>query len=357
MSSTPSVGAFVVNFNGGDKILACLEALTTQTVPLDRIVVVDNGSTDGSLERVRQRFPAAHIIALGSNRGLPVARNTALQALDTVYAMSVDSDVYLAPDCTERLLEAQRAHDATVVCPRVVLMPGRVQIQCDGASAYFLGTMTLRHAFRRVDEAPPVGSFVGAAIGACLFLHRQRVLDAGGFDERFFFYFEDLEFCVRLRGRGLLVYCEPAAMAYHDRGRGTPGLSFRGIGTYPVRRAYLTMRHRWLVILVHYRLRTLIVLFPALVAYEFASVALSVMRGWLGAWARAWLWLLQHQREIRAWRRGVQRARMVGDADLLEGGQIPLAAGVIRSRTSQTAVNALSAVFDAYWRVAKRILS
>jgi GT2 family glycosyltransferase len=353
----PSVGALIVNYNGGAKLLACVDALAAQTVPISSSVVVDNGSTDGSLDDVRLAAPHVHVVALGSNRGLPAARNIGLKALGTDLALSVDGDVYLAPDCTERLIEAHLQHDATVVCPRVMLLPGREQIQCDGGSIYFLGTLTLRHTLHHAPETPAVGAFVGACIGACVLLHRERVLDAGGFDERFFFYFEDLEFCLRLRGRGRRVYCDPTAVAYHDRGRGTPGLSFRGKGAYPVRRAYLTMRHRWLAMLVHYRARTLLVLAPALLAYELASVGLPLLRGWTGAWVRSWLWLIRNGREIRALRRAAQRARTTGDGEILDGGRIPLAPGLVRSPIGRASVTVLSAAFEAYWRLARRVIA
>jgi hypothetical protein len=345
------VGAVVVNYNGGDRILRCLRALRAQTVPLHELVVVDNGSTDGSPEHIRRADPQARVIELGENRGLPAARNAGLRTLTSEVALSIDSDMYLEPDSVGLMLAAQEAESADVVCPRIVLLPERHLIQCDGAWLYFLGTLGLRHGFQPWASLPRQRAVVGGSTGACMLMNRERVLEANGFEELFFFYFEDLEFSLRLRGRGYRFACEPAAIAYHDRGEGTPGLSFRGQGAYPLRRAYLSMRHRWLAMLIHYRWRTLLVLFPALLAYEAATIGLAIRRGWLREWARAWWWLISHRRQIAALRRRERAAKLRRDRDLLEAGRLPLAPGVVVTGRARRATALMSWMFGAYWKV------
>jgi GT2 family glycosyltransferase len=354
VSRTPRlVGAVVVNYNGGDRILRSLQALREQHPPLHEVVVVDNGSTDGSIARIRQTDPAVRIIELGENRGLPAARNAGLRTLTTELALSIDSDVYLDPDCVGRLVAAQERESAEVVCPRIVLLPERSLVQCDGAWLYFLGTLGLRHGSRPLPSLPRETAPVGGCIGACLLMDREPILQAGGFEDLFFFYFEDLEFSLRLRGRGYRFICEPAALAHHDRGEGTPGLSFRGKGSYPLRRAYLSMRHRWLAILIHYRWRTLLVLSPALAIYELATIGFAVRRGWLREWARAWRWLVSHRGEIAGLRRREQAAKVRPDRDLLEAGDLPLAPGTLRSSLGRRMGALLSWTLGAYWKMAR----
>ncbi len=195
---------------------------------------------------------------------------------------------------------------------------------------------------------------MGGCLSACLLVERSLALDAGGFDEDYFFYFEDLEFSIRLAGRGHRFLCDPAGVAYHDRGEGTPGLSFRGDGAYPARRFYLTARNRWMTILIHYRFRTLIVLAPALALYELAVLGLALRRGWLLQWLSAWFWQPAHTRALLAKRRRALRGRRRRDRELLRGGPLPLAPGLIQSRTIKTAVSTLSAGLNLYWRLARR---
>jgi len=352
----PSVSAVVINYNGGDRTIRCLEALTRQTVPPERIVVVDNGSEDGSPACIRNRFSQVEVIELGENRGLPAARNVGLGAVPSASVLLADSDVYLEPDALERLLSAQAETGATVVCPRIRLIPEREVVQADGAAPHFVGTMELRHGYRLVDEVPAERASVRGCIGACYLLDRQRVIDAGGFDEVYFFYFEDLEFMLRLAAHGHDFVCEPMALVFHDRGEGTSGLSFRGTGTYPLRRAYLSMRHRWLTILIHYRLRTLLLLLPALGLYELAVVAFAVSRGHGLQWLRAWSWQVLNVRTIARRRRIAQRSRVRRDREILVGGPLPLAPGVIRAPGVGAAVSALSAVLNAYWGLARHAI-
>lgn len=352
----PAVSAVVVNYNGGHRILNCLGALHRQSMPLRRIVVVDNGSEDGSPERIRERFSEVEVIELGENRGLPAARNAGLAAVGSDLVLLSDSDIYLEPDALERLVTAHGETGVAVVCPRIRLLPERDVVQADGAATHFVGTMVLLHAYTDVERVPTERRSVGGCIGACYLVDRRTVVEAGGFDEVYFFYFEDLEFMLRLGGRGEDFVCEPAAVVFHDRGEGTSGLSFRGKGHYPPRRAYLSMRHRLLTIFIHYRLRTLMVLTPALVAYELAVAAFAVSRGWTRAWLKAWSWQVRNLPLIGRRRRAAQASRVREDRDLLIGGTLPLAPGVIQAPVARAAVSALSGILNGYWRLARHLI-
>lgn len=350
------IDAVAINHNGGQRILNTIAALTGQSIPLRRVYVVDNASTDGSPDLLRERFPEVVIHDMGRNAGLTVARNVGLGLSQAPFVLLVDQDVYLAEDCLARLRRAQRDTGAAVVCPRVVLHPGRSLVQADGAEAHFIGTMALRHGLEPVNDTPPGRAVVGGCIGACMLLRRHAAVEAGGFDESYFFYFEDLEFMLRMRSLGHDFVCEAGAVVYHDRGEGTPGLSFRGHGSYPLRRAELTMRHRLLTMFLHYRWRTLLVLAPALLAYEVATLALAIPRGWAGAWLRAWWWQLAHRRSIRSKRRALLGRRARRDRELLSGGALPLAPGMLRSPLTRIPVRLFSGVLNAYWAVARHAI-
>jgi GT2 family glycosyltransferase len=263
------------------------------------------------------------------------------------YVLVLDDDVYLRPDCVGRLLEAAMQTGAAAVCPRIITYPGEPVIQCSGASVHFTGMLILEER----DLLPARGSAArhacGGFIGACVLFKRQVLMELGGFDEDYFFYFEDLELSLRLRALGHSIWCEPNAVALHERGSGTPGLSFRGAGNYPWRRAYYTLRHRWLTLLLHYRPWTLILLSPALALYELAALAECLIRGWLGAWLSA-LWSLgSHLRSILRRRRRWQQLRRVPDSALLTGGTLPFAPGFAERETRATLVAVLGRTLNA----------
>lgn len=349
----PTVGVVVVNYNGGERILRVLDALRRQRHPLAEVVVVDNASTDDSPARIRREHPDARIIDLGANKGLAVARNVGLRELDTTLALLLDHDVYVEEDCIERLVAAWEREQPTVVCPRIRLIPEREIVQADGAALHFLGTMILLNGHQPVNGAPAIAGPVEGCIGACMLLDRRQVIEAGGFDELFFFYFEDLEFSMRLRERGHRFWFEPKALVYHERADGTPNLSFRGRGPYPPRRAYLTMRNRLLSMLIHYRLRTLLMLSPVLSLYELASFFAAWRKGWPSQWLRAWSWQLSHVSTILARRRRIQRLRSVEDRELLVGGPPPLAPAFLESPVDIRLHAWLSRVVNSYWTHAR----
>lgn len=353
-AAAPPVTVVVVSYNGGERTLRVLRALQNQTTPLAAVLVVDNGSTDGSQERIRTEFPGVELMQMAENRGLPAARNAGLRQATTDLVLLLDHDVYVDPHCLARMLDLYRARQPAVICPRVRLHPERNLIQTDGAEAHFIGTMTLRREGRDDASSPELPESVPACIGACMLVQRRLVLEAGGFDELFFFYFEDHEFCLRLRSLGHNILCEPRAVVYHERGAGTPGLSFRGRGAYPARRLYFTVRHRLLTILVHYNLRTLLVLAPALGLYELAGGALAVATGHGRQWTNAWMWAFANAGAIRERRRRMQRTRQVRDRDLLSGGPLPLAPGLVDQGAARAAAVLLSAILQGYWDLTRR---
>jgi GT2 family glycosyltransferase len=186
-----------------------------------------------------------------------------------------------------------------------------------------------------------------------MLVNRKIVLAAGGFDEAYFFYFEDLEFSLRMRTLGYSIVCETKAIVHHDMGVGTPLLSFRANTPYPTRRAFFNIRHRLMTLLIHYRLRTLIVLSPVLMLYELAMFAIVIKRGWLSIWWEAVVSIFKNKHHIFARRIFVSRNRRRFDRELLRGGELPFAYGFIQNRREQMAVRALSLILNLYWRMVK----
>jgi hypothetical protein len=352
----PSVTAIVVNHNGGQEILSCIDHLDAQESPLHDIIVVDSGSTDDSIARLREVRPDVRIMELGENVGPAVARNRGAQATESTRLLFVDDDVYLKPNTITLLSRTLVESAAAAVTPRVVLTPDEDVIQLDGAEAHFIGTMRLRHSRKKTHEVSAGIQPIGAFSTSCVLIDRSAFLDVGGFDETFFIYLEDLELGIRLHAFGHGLLCQSDAVAVHDRGDGTPGLSFRDQGSYPKFRAYLTMRNRLQVICIHYRLRSILILLPALALYELAVLAFAVKRGWIKEWALAWIWLPRNAKSLLARRGAVQRRRRFEDGVLLSGGDLPIAPGLLGPGIEARLVMALSWLLECYWKGIRRFL-
>jgi GT2 family glycosyltransferase len=350
------VSAVVVSHNGGDRVLRCLAALERQTRPLDEILLVDNASSDATLARVAAAHPAVRVVALPDNRGPGTARNVGLAAARGELVLWVDHDVLLEPDALERMLVARTLMPAEVVLPRIRLHPEREVVQCDGGAPHVVGTLVLRNGFRPLAELAPSGpTYVDAAPSGCMLVERRAIEAAGGFDESYFFYLEDLELSLRLRLFGLRLLCEPGAVAFHDRGSGT-ALAYRGRGVYPRERAHLLMRNRLRVVATHFAGRTILALAPTLLVYEAASLALALLHGWGGAWLGAWHWLFRHRREIALRRRWIQERRRLPDSAVLASGPLPIAPGLLRSALQRRLVELLGLLVAGNWRLARRLV-
>ncbi|HEX8067354.1 MAG TPA: glycosyltransferase family 2 protein [Thermoleophilaceae bacterium] len=209
----------VPSWNGAGWLPDCLDSIAAQTLPPAETIVVDNGSTDGTLELLRRRDPPVRVVELGRNTGFACAANRGLDAAAGAELVAlVNTDVVLEPDWLERMAGALDAHPeaASAACKMVDLRDPRLVwdagdfLRRDG-DAEQRGRGTADDG--RFDEP---GEAFSACAGAAVY-RRSAVLDAGGFDERFFAYLEDVDLGLRLRLAGWTCRYEPA-VARHAGG-------------------------------------------------------------------------------------------------------------------------------------------
>lgn len=314
------VTLIVVNYDGRAHLEACLSALEGMRGEVAERILVDNGSSDDSLEFVRGRHPAWRVLELGANLGPAAARNAGLSAARTPFVLALDNDVVVAADTLERLVAAlEQRPDVALAQPRSVFDGDPTRVHYDGGAFHYVGLFALRNFYRPLAEAEGRGVVeVGGVISLALLVDRKAVLGLGGYDERMFILFEDLDLSYRLRLAGWRLVCVEDALVRHRAG--TPGVSFREGPRYPVRRTFLHARNRWLFLAKCYSLRTLLVASPGLLLYEAVSLAFGLRSGQAWAWLRGRLASLALLRSTRRLRRDVQRARVLPDRELLVGG-------------------------------------
>ena len=209
--SAPAV--VIPNWNGRAILGACLDSIAAQTLAPAEVIVVDNGSTDGSLELLAER--PVHVIELGRNTGFAVACNRGIEEARADLVALVNNDVVLEPDWLERMAAALAAHpDAASVASKMVDLRDRSVIWDAGDFLRRDGA-----AEQRGRGEPDRGEFdePGEALSACAgaaLYRRAPVLELGGFDERFFAYLEDVDLGLRLRLAGWTCRYEPAVAAH-----------------------------------------------------------------------------------------------------------------------------------------------
>ena len=217
--SLPSISVIVVNLNGKSYLESCLQSLSTQDYPAEQveIILVDNGSQDGSVEFVASRFPAVHIIRNEQNTGFAPAVNQGAHAASGNYLALINNDARAdAAWLTEMVAALQRHREQHVVCVGAKMLDwegNRIDFAGSGVSFYGFGHQFFHHV--PPDALDLQEHEILFACGGAMLVERDVFLQTGGFDDTYFAYFEDIDFGWRLWVCGYRVMFAPAACVYH----------------------------------------------------------------------------------------------------------------------------------------------
>jgi N-acetylglucosaminyl-diphospho-decaprenol L-rhamnosyltransferase len=228
----PDLSVIIVNWNVRDLLRRCLHSILANLPACQlEIIVVDNGSTDGSPEMVRTEFPQVHLMANPDNRGFTAANNQGLAVARGRYVLLLNPDTEVVGDALETLVAFADAHpDVGVVGPQLLNPDGTVQSSRRRfptlATALLESTWLQPYAPRRLlaryyvldrpdDEVQDVDWVTGAALMA----RREAVEQVGPLDEGFFMYSEELDWCRRFRAAGWRVVYLPTARVIHHEGK------------------------------------------------------------------------------------------------------------------------------------------
>jgi len=245
LSASSRLVAVVLNWNGGEETLECLRSLAAVSAVRPVVLLADNGSVDGSVDRALAEFPGLVVLRLGSNLGYAGGNNRALRhafdALAADWVCLLNSDCVVAPETFGALLSGalEAQEDGGEGGPPVgavgpcLLYRDRPDVvwACGGRIGPQLNvTQLLQHGGPRRNGSPHDVDYLP---GACLMVSRAACDAAGLLDESFFCYLEDADWCLRIRQAGLRVVAVPGAIAYH-------ALSSSTGGGYSAGRKYMT---------------------------------------------------------------------------------------------------------------------
>lgn len=290
--SAPRIWIVIVNWNGGEKVLASLASIARSTLKPGQVLVVDNGSVDGSVQAIRARWPRAEIVETGENTGFGRANNLGAERFLNDPAAShlflLNNDATVASDTLEQLVGAMgRDRQIGAAVPKVYYVdPPRRLWYAGGEIDWKQGSA--RHRGMGQEDR---GQFDGAgavsfATGCGLLLRRAAVEQVGLFDPRYFFFGEDVDLSLRLIRAGYkIMYC-PEAIVRHQVGHSARRRG--GAFTY-----YHMTRNRLLTMRKHAGWRQWVQFgfyFPLLWGWKAVEAAvrdrdLGVCRGiWRGVW-------------------------------------------------------------------------
>lgn len=212
-----TVAVVIVNFNSGGMLRECVVALESQTRRADKVVIVDNGSTDNSLNILGSAAPNDQIVRAGKNIGFAAANNCAFNQLsDCRWIALLNPDALPAPNWLEALLSAAREYpDTGIFASRLVSRQNPNDLDGVGDEYHVSGLY-----WRRGHGAPAATTALGAAeifspCAAAAMYRTDLLREVGGFDENYFCYAEDVDLGFRLRLAGYRCLYVPDAVAYH----------------------------------------------------------------------------------------------------------------------------------------------
>lgn len=246
VTSTPKVVIVILNWNGKDDTLKCLESVFKIDYPNFEVVVVDNGSSDGSVPAIRQAFPQAQLIETGKNLGYAGGNNVGIRyALDrgAEFVFVLNNDTKVARDTLAHLVaEANRHPEAAVLGPVICYMDRPDVIWTAGDKfvdpiRFFQQSKTGESIASLKDQSDSYET--DRIMGAALFMRDQILSEIGLFDERYFLTNEESDWCWRARRVGHTCRIVPKSIIWHKVGGAL------GSGSSPLR-LYFNTRNRLL---------------------------------------------------------------------------------------------------------------
>ncbi len=294
------VSVIVLNWNGRPLLAACLAALRAQTWHDFEIIVVDNGSQDGSLEWLAANAPEVQVIRNDTNLGFATANNQGIRASQAPLIMLLNNDANLAPDCLQVLVEAaERATWAGMFACKILQHDAPDRMDSAGIEVDRAGV-----AWNRGWGEPAAGHAQALEVfgpSAAAAVYRRAMLDQIGLlDDDFFIYYEDVDLAWRAQWAGWRCLYVPEAVAHHihsaTTGRGSPFKNF------------LLGRNKWWAIAKNYPLAGLWYYLPTMLLLDLGAALVTSIRGrslaaLQGRWAalRGWRRMRRKRRDMQRW--------------------------------------------------------
>ncbi len=215
-----SLAVVVPNHDGAHVLGRCLAALAAQTRPPDEVLVVDDASRDGSADAVERDWPGVRVLRRPRNGGFGATANDGVRAVGTELVAVLNSDARPAPDWAAQVAGFAR-EGAWSWGGVLTSRDGLLESAGDCCSP--AGYSYKQWQGRRPEELPAAPYEVFAPPGAAPVFVRERFLELGGYDARYFLYFEDLDLAFRGRARGWTSWVLPAARVEHDMAASSTG--------------------------------------------------------------------------------------------------------------------------------------
>ncbi|MFA7663130.1 MAG: glycosyltransferase family 2 protein [Patescibacteria group bacterium] len=344
----PKVAIVVLFYNDPQDVQDCLGSLTKIDYPREDfdILAIDNFSPNMSAGEIRKNFSGDVIlIETDKNLGYSGANNLGIKYalknnFDYVYILNPDTEV--EPDfLTKAVKLAEQKKEIGLVQSKILLWGERNKIQTSGNKIHYTG-ICYSGGFNQLDNIGSEPFEIGYASGAGMLIKKEVFEKIGILNEKYFMYHEDVDFGWLAHLYGFEVLTEPKSVVYHKYNFSRNNQKF-----------YWMERNRWWVTLKNYKIGTLIVLAPALVALEIMLLVYSLLGGWFNLKLRSYLGVIIGLKDIWQKRQIVQHERQISDRQFLKFTTPKLE---FSGMTEGALIGLVNLFFKAYFAIAKRII-
>lgn len=235
-----NLSIIIVNWNTKQLSLNCIASIYRKVHRSTfEIIMVDNGSTDGSVEAVSQTYPAVKVIANAANLGFARANNVALKNISGLYAVLLNSDTILKESALDKMYDFMEHHPQTGMCgPQLLNKDGSKQKSVGDFPTLLTEFMSKRlirilfpekyvQAFKFKNAEFNDPAEVDFIVGACMVVRKAAMDAIGMLDEDYFFLYEEVDWCFRMKKAGWLIYHLPDVEIYHLGGQSMKEMNLR----------------------------------------------------------------------------------------------------------------------------------
>jgi GT2 family glycosyltransferase len=343
------INVVITNFNGDRTLIETIRSVKALEGVEPHIIVIDDGSTDGSADEAEAHFQGIMVIRKECNtKEINALRNEGVSHATSDFIFVIDNDVSFEPNCVSELLRVMKSDSNSGVCiPMLLNWDRRNEIYVAGGRIHYLGASISPNRGENLDDADVETGF---GIGGGIALFRRSVFqDLGGFDENFMLAWgDDGELHQRMLVAGRSAYFVSTAIGYHEEKAFSPERSYRAVGQ---------LHNRFYFMMTHYDLRTLFLLSPALALYELIQLSFFVVKRMPLQYVRGYVLAFRSFSKIVKKRKQIQAIKVVSDGDVLFSGPLLVSETTLgKFKVFRVVLNALSSLFSGYWRIAKRLL-
>jgi GT2 family glycosyltransferase len=337
----------VINFNGEEILGETLTSIERLNYPDLNIILIDDSSTDRSLELVRKDFPDVKIIKMDVNTGRPnKLRNIGIMEAGNRLVFLVDNDVVFDTECLRQLVKTLKSSPDIAICtPRLLYHDQPERINIAPSSLHYIGTSISpkRDALIKDAEMDAPEPTIG---GGIMLIDKEKAIEIGLLDEDFpMGWGEDGEIYMRMRLAGFRTLYVPGAVGYH---RSKEWKESR------YQRAFGQVRNRWFILLTQYSIKTLILIIPALILYEIFLLLFMAFKGIPHLYFKGNIDVIKNLGRILEKRKSIQATRKVPDREALTSGDMYVSPSLIQNPFLKIGVELLNGFFNVYWKIVKR---